>query len=128
MHLGSFSISLAVSDIHASKTFYETLGFVEVGGQIDQNWLILRNGTTTVGLFQGMFEQNIMTFNPGWDAEGNTLDAFEDVRQIQQRLEDRGLTLQTKADADGNGPASFVLVDPDGNTILVDQHVDSPTS
>ncbi|MEM8933008.1 MAG: VOC family protein [Acidobacteriota bacterium] len=128
MQLGSFSLSLAVQDIQASKRFYEALGFVEVGGQIDQNWLILRSGTTTIGLFQGMFEKNIMTFNPGWDAEAEALDEFEDVRRLQQRFEEHGLSFQTKADTDGRGPASFVLVDPDGNAILFDQHVDSPTT
>ena len=125
MQLGSFSISLAVQDIHASKAFYEKLGFEAVGGQIEQHWLILRNGTTTIGLFQGMFEKNIMTFNPGWGDQQEELDSFLDVREIQERLKASGLTLQTEAEA-GEGPASFVLVDPDGNAILVDQHVDSP--
>ena len=121
--LGSFSISLAVKDIHASKDFYGKLGFEEVGGAIEQHWLILRNGQTTIGLFQGMFEANIMTFNPGWDAQSQPLETFEDVRQIQARLQAQGITMQKEAETDGSGPGSFVMVDPDGNAILVDQHV-----
>ena len=123
MNLGAFSVSLAVSDIHASAEFYNRLGFEQVGGDKDQNWLILRNGTTTIGLFQGMFEQNILTFNPGWDSNGNTLAEFTDVRDLQASLIDAGVTLTTKVDDSSSGPASFVVVDPDGNTILVDQHV-----
>lgn len=126
VQLGAFSVSLAVQDIHASKTFYEKLGFEEAGGDIEQNWVILRHGTTTIGLFQGMFDKNILTFNPGWDAQQNELSSFDDVRQIQATLRSRGLTFATEADADGQGPASFVVVDPDGNPILVDQHVDAP--
>ena len=126
MQLGAFSLSLAVQDIHASKAFYEKLGFVEIGGNIDQNWLILRSGSTTIGLFHGMFEHNTLTFNPGWGPEQQELSSFDDVRQIQQRLKDGGLTLHSEADPDGRGPASLVLVDPDGNPILVDQHVDAP--
>lgn len=126
MELGAFSISLAVKDIQASKSFYEKLDFREVGGDIAQNWLILRNGTTTIGLFQGMFENNIMTFNPGWDAHQAELESFDDVRTIQETLKARGLSLQSEAAQGETGPASIVLTDPDGNTILVDQHVNAP--
>jgi len=123
MKLGAFSISLAVKDIAASKAFYEKLGFEQVGGDQSQNWLILRNSGTTIGLFQGMFDKNSLTFNPGWDAEGNELSAYEDVRKIQSRLKAAGVALQTEADESTTGPASFTLFDPDGNPILVDQHV-----
>lgn len=126
MKLGNFSVSLAVKDIAASRAFYEKLDFKQVGGNQDQNWLILQNGTTTIGLFQGMFDNNIMTFNPGWDKDQNTLDEFDDVRDIQSTLKERGITLTTEADESTNGPANFVLVDPDGNTILFDQHTDRP--
>lgn len=126
MQLGNFSVSLAVKDIKASKDFYEKLDFKEVGGDIEQNWLVLQNGTTTIGLFQGMFDKNILTFNPGWDKDKNTLEEFEDVRDLQKKLVKRGLELATKADEESTGPASFVLADPDGNSILVDQHVDRP--
>jgi len=128
MRLGVFSISLAVKDIKASKAFYEKLDFKEVAGKLEQNWLILQNGTTTIGLFQGMFEKNIMTFNPGWTTDQETLEEFQDVRELQRTLKERGLELSTEADESGKGPASFVLVDPDGNPILVDQHVPSPKS
>lgn len=124
MKLGHFSVSLAVKDIKTSKAFYEKLGFVEIHGQLEHNWIIMQNGTTTVGLFQGMFEQNILTFNPGWNHKMETLDGFTDVRELQARLEDAGITMTTRAEPDGTGPASFVIVDPDGNPILVDQHVD----
>lgn len=126
MQLGAFSVSLAVKDLAASQAFYEKLDFEVVGGDASQNWLILRNGTTTIGLFHGMFEQNILTFNPGWNSEAESLDEFEDVREIQAKLEERGLELTSKADPSGDGPASLVLVDPDGNPILVDQHVPRP--
>ena len=126
MNLGTFSTSLAVKDLAKSRAFYEKLGFERVGGAPHQNWLILRNGETTVGLFQGMFEENIMTFNPGWDKDQNTLKDFEDVRDIQAALIKRGITPSTKADTTGDGPASFVITDPDGNPILVDQHVPKP--
>lgn len=126
MQLGAFSVSLAVKDLAASQAFYEKLDFRVVGGDANQNWLILRNGTTTIGLFHGMFEQNILTFNPGWNADAEALDDFEDVRAIQAKLEERGLELTSKADSSSDGPASFVLVDPDGNPILVDQHVPKP--
>lgn len=123
MQLGAFSVSLAVKDLEASRQFYAKLGFEQAGGDAAQNWLILRNGTTTIGLFQGMFEQNILTFNPGWDAQAQPLDAFTDVRELQKSLRQQGLTLQSEADEGSTGPASFVVVDPDGNPILVDQHV-----
>lgn len=126
MPLGNFSVSLAVTDIQASKAFYEKLGFTVFGGKIEQNWLILQNGTTTVGLFQGMFEENIMTFNPGWDHKAQTLKKFKDVRELQAMLEERGIEFATKADPKTDGPASFVISDPDGNTILFDQHVPKP--
>ncbi len=123
MELGAFSVSLAVKDIAASQDFYAKFGFEVVGGDAAQNWLILRNGTTTIGLFQGMFEQNILTFNPGWDWQAQPLESFTDVREVQQQLKAQGVTLVNEADEDTTGPASFVAVDPDGNAILVDQHV-----
>ena len=126
MQLGVFSVSLTVKDIKASKAFYEKLDFKEVAGKLEQNWLILQNGTTTIGLFKGMFEKNIMTFNPGWTTDQETLEEFQDVRELQRTLKERGLELSTEADESGKGPASFVLVDPDGNPILFDQHVPSP--
>jgi lactoylglutathione lyase len=121
--LGAFSVSLAVKDIKASKAFYEKLDFKETGGNLEQNWIILRNGKTTIGLFQGMFDANIMTFNPGWNAAAEPLDEFEDIRDLQRTMKERGLKLTTEADESTSGPASLVLVDPDGNMILVDQHV-----
>ena len=126
MQLGVFSVSLAVKDIKASTAFYEKLDFKQVGGDIKQNWIILQNATTTIGLFQGMFEKNIMTFNPGWDKDQNTPDDFKDVRDIQAELIERGITPETKADASSDGPASFTITDPDGNPILFDQHVPKP--
>lgn len=123
MQLGAFSISLAVKDIHASKAFYEKFGFVVTGGKLEQNWLILRNGEHVIGLFQGMFEQNILTFNPGWDQNAQKLDSFTDVRDLQRELRAKGVQLSTEADESTTGPASFVVVDPDGNPVLVDQHV-----
>ena len=123
MQLGAFSISLAVKDIETSRDFYRKFGFEIVGGDQSQNWLILRNGTCTIGLFQGMFEGNILTFNPGWDAMAEPLDAYTDVRELQRRLKANGVRLVTEADEDGSGPASFTAIDPDGNAILVDQHV-----
>ncbi len=122
MKLGAFSISLAVKDIRASKDFYQKLGFEAIGGEIDQNWLILRNGDTTIGLFQGMFEKNTLTFNPGWDAQCQELSEFDDVRQIQQSLQSADVTLTMKADENTQGPACIMLEDPDGNPIMVDQH------
>ena len=126
MELGNFSVSLAVKDLAASRAFYETLGFKTFGGDAEQGWLILQNGTATIGLFQGMFERNILTFNPGWNAKAETLETFTDVRELQKRLLAAGLELQVKADEESTGPASFVLSDPDGNQILVDQHVARP--
>ena len=123
MKLGAFSVSLTVKDIKNSKLFYEQLGFTEFGGNIDQNWLIMKNETTTIGLFQGMFDQNILTFNPGWDNDANKLASFNDVRDLQRTLKNKGFKMITEADETTTGPASFVIVDPDGNPILVDQHV-----
>ena len=123
MQLGAFSISLAVKDIDASRAFYAHLGFEPLGGDASQGWLILRNGTTTIGLFQGMFEDNLLTFNPGWDANAEPLADFEDVRAIQARLQAAGIALTTETDPDGQGPAHIALTDPDGNPILIDQHV-----
>ncbi len=122
MELGAFSVSLAVKDIAASRDFYAKFGFEVVGGDAEQNWLILRNGTTTIGLFQGMFEQNILTFNPGWDWQAQLVESFTDVRELQQQLKAQGVELINEADEDSTGPESFVAVDPDGNAILVDQH------
>ena len=126
MRLGNFSVSLAVKDIAKSRAFYEKLGFRVFGGDQSQNWLILQNETSTIGLFQGMFDKNILTFNPGWDRNGGTLPAFDDVRVIQQTLKSRGLAMATEADEATSGPASIMLIDPDGNQILIDQHVPSP--
>lgn len=122
MELGAFSISLSVKDIHASKAFYEKLGFVPFGGDIGQNWLILKNGNTVIGLFQGMFEGNLLTFNPGWDQAAQNLETFTDMREIQAHLKAQGIPLLSEADAASSGPASFMLADPDGNLILFDQH------
>ncbi len=122
MKLGAFSISLAVKDIQTSKAFYEKLGFQDFGGDITQNWLILKNGDHLIGLFQGMFEGNILTFNPGWDQDAQELDAFSDVREIQEKLKTQGITLLEEADPTSTGPASITLADPDGNLILIDQH------
>ena len=126
MKLGNFSVSLAVKDIAKSRAFYEKLGFRVFGGDQAKNWLILQNETATIGLFQGMFDKNIMTFNPGWDRSGNPLPDFDDVRDIQKALKNRGLALTTEADETTTGPASVMLVDPDGNPILIDQHVSKP--
>ena len=126
LELGAFSVSLAVKDIAASRAFYEQLGFSIVMGQQERKWLILRNGTTTIGLFQGMFEKNGLTFNPGWNAEAKPLESFEDVRAIQRRLKAAGLALTSEADENSTGPASFTLLDPDGNPVLFDQHVPKP--
>ena len=123
MKLGAFSASLSVKDIKASKQFYETLGFNVFAGDIEKNYLIMKNGNALIGLFQGMFEQNILTFNPGWDESANKLDAFDDVRVIQKHLKDNNIKLEREADENTSGPASAVLYDPDGNTILIDQHV-----
>ena len=123
MELGAFSISLAVKDLEASRVFYEKFGFEVVGGDASQNWQILRNGDHTIGIFQGMFEENILTFNPGWDGKAQSLDSFTDVRELQRELKARGVRLVSEADEHSTGPASFVALDPDGNPILVDQHV-----
>lgn len=123
MQLGAFSISLAVKDIKASKDFYEKLGFKEFGGDITQNWLILKNGDHVIGLFQGMFDKNMLTFNPGWDQDTQKLDTFTDVREIQRHLKAQGIEFATEADENTTGPAYFMVVDPDGNPILFDQHV-----
>jgi catechol 2,3-dioxygenase-like lactoylglutathione lyase family enzyme len=124
MKLGAFSVSLNVKDIHASKTFYETLGFSVFAGDIEHNYLIMKNGESIIGLFQGMFQQNILTFNPGWDQNSNTLEAFDDVRTIQQHLKTNAIKLDKEIEENNtSGPASIVFYDPDGNTILIDQHV-----
>lgn len=123
MDLGAFSVSLAVKDLEKSKSFYEKLGFHAFAGDPDQNWLILKNGDHVIGLFQGMFEKNILTFNPGWDQNSNKLDSFTDVRELQKALRKKGLKFEHEAEENSTGPASFVLVDPDGNPILIDQHV-----
>lgn len=123
MELGAFSISLSVKDVDASRDFYEKLGFSVFHGDAAQNWLIMKNGLAVIGLFQGMFEKNMLTFNPGWDSRAHQLDAFTDVREIQRRLRAQGVELITEADEAGEGPASFMLIDPDGNPILFDQHV-----
>ena len=123
MDLGAFSVSLAVKDLEASRSFYEKLGFEVVGGDASQNWLILRNRSHTIGLFQGMFEKNILTFNPGWNSNAEKVDSFTDIRDLQRELKARGVELQQEADESTTGPASLMAVDPDGNTILLDQHV-----
>lgn len=123
MNLGAFSISLAVEDIGASKEFYEKLGFDVIGGDASQNWLIMKNGDHAIGLFQGMFEKNTLTFNPGWDSNAGELDTFTDVRELQRQLKAQGVELLSEADESTTGPASFIAEDPDGNPILVDQHV-----
>lgn len=121
MELGAFSVSLAVKDIAASLAFYEKLGFTALGGNQEQKWLILKNGTTVIGLFQGMFDKNILTFNPGWDSSAQPLPAFTDVREIQQRLQAKGVTVTTPV-ATAEGPGHLLVIDPDGNQILIDQH------
>ena len=123
MELGAFSVSLAVKDLAASRRFYEALGFTAFHGDAAQNWLILKNGSHVIGLFQGMFDKNILTFNPGWDQAAQPLSKFTDVRELQRRLKQAGLKLMTEADESTTGPASLMLTDPDGNMILVDQHV-----
>ena len=123
MELGNFSVSLAVKDIEASKLFYEKLGFKVFMGDQSKNWLIMKNGDHVIGLFQGMFDKNILTFNPGWDNNAKTLPAFTDVRKLQRQLKELGVSMIVEADESSSGPASFTVVDPDGNMILVDQHV-----
>ena len=122
MELGAFSVSLTVKDLAASREFYENLGFTQFGGDASQNWLILKNGDAIVGLFQGMFERNMLTFNPGWDGNAKELDDFTDVRELQRRLKAAGVAFVSEADEQSEGPASFIVVDPDGNPVLVDQH------
>ena len=122
MQLGAFSISLTVKDIRVSETFYKKLGFNKLGGDIDQKWLILKNGNAIIGLFEGMFDKNIITFNPGWDENGQNTDPFDDVRTIQKQLKNAGLGIDSEADERSTGPAHITLTDPDGNNILIDQH------
>jgi lactoylglutathione lyase len=122
MQLGAFSVSLAVKDIAASRAFYEKFGFTNAMGDVANNWVILKNGDHVIGLFQGMFEKNILTFNPGWDQNAQSLDAFTDVRELQRQLKAQGVPLVSEADEGTTGPASFMAIDPDGNPILVDQH------
>ena len=123
MKLGAFSISLAVKDLQASRTFYEAFGFKEFGGNAAQNWLILKNGDHIIGLFQGMFEKNMLTFNPGWDSNASKLEAFTDVRELQRQLKAQGIQLMSGADESSTGPASLIAIDPDGNPVPLDQHV-----
>ena len=123
MELGNFSVSLAVKDIKASKAFYEKLGFKVFVGDISQNWLILKNGELVIGLFLGLFERNTLTFNPGWDSNAQKLDTFTDVRELQNQLKAQGVEIMSEADESTTGPASFMVMDPDDNPILVDQHV-----
>lgn len=123
MKLGAFSVSLSVKDLKISKAFYEKLGFSVFAGGMEQNYLIMKNGDVVIGLFQGMFEENILTFNPGWDQNCNTPDSFTDVRDLQKELKTQGVEIKTEADESTTGPASFVVIDPDGNPILFDQHV-----
>ena len=122
MKLGSFSISLAVKDIHTSLAFYEKLGFVYKGGNIEQKWIVLKNGNAIIGLFEGMFDQNIITFNPGWNENAENIEDFDDVRTIQTMLKNQGITLAREADGSTSGPEYITLTDPDGNNILIDQH------
>lgn len=122
MKLGAFSVSLSVKDIHASKTFYENLGFTAFAGDIARNYLIMKNGNALIGLFQGMFENNILTFNPGWDENAQNMGEFDDVREIQRHLKRKAISLMTEADETSTGPASLMLTDPDGNVIYIDQH------
>lgn len=123
LQLGAFSVSLAVKDLAASRAFYEALGFSAFGGDADHGYLIMKNGTTLIGLFQGMFEKNILTFNPGWDSDAQALDAYTDIRKLQSELKSKGIALESEVDETTTGPASFTLIDPDGNAVLVDQHI-----
>ncbi|MEQ8425331.1 MAG: VOC family protein [Cyclobacteriaceae bacterium] len=123
MKLGAFSVSLTVKDLKASKQFYENLGFTVFAGEMERSYLIMKNGNSLIGLFQGMFEKNILTFNPGWDENANKLESFADVRDIQKHFKSNGVKLISEADENSSGPASFTLIDPDGNPILIDQHV-----
>ena len=126
MDLGNFSVSLNVRDTKASKVFYEKLDFKVVAGKLEQNWIVLQNGNARIGLFQGMFDKNILTFNPGWTKDKETMKDFQDVRELQRTLKVRGMTMTTLADETTTGPAHFTVADPDGNTVLFDQHVPSP--
>jgi catechol 2,3-dioxygenase-like lactoylglutathione lyase family enzyme len=123
MKVGAFSISLSVKDINASKQFYENLGFTVFGGGLQKNYLIMKNGNALIGLFQGMFTNNILTFNPGWDENAQKVEAFDDIRKIQQTLKEKGVKFETEADPMSSGPASFIILDPDGNSVLFDQHI-----
>lgn len=123
MHLGAFSVSLAVKDLAASKTFYEKIGFTAMGGDEEQGWLMLKSGSTVIGLFQGMFDDNILTFNPGWDQDANLLESFTDVRDIQRSLDEQGIELTVRTDPEGTDIGHIILKDPDGNVIMFDQHV-----
>lgn len=123
MNLGNFCVCLNVKDIHKSKEFYENLAFKAVSGDISQNWIVMKNGSCKIGLFQGMFERNVMTFNPGWDENANKLESFTDVRELQRQIKAKGIELQTEADEKTSGPAYLILEDPDGNPIYIDQHV-----
>lgn len=122
MSIGAFSLSLTVKDIYKSHEFYKKLGFDDFGGDISQNWLIMKNEDCIIGLFQGMFEKNMLTFNPGWDADAKEVNPFKDIRVLQEELQEKGIEFVAKADLNTKGPASFILEDPDGNPILVDQH------
>lgn len=123
MELGAFLLSLTVKDLEKSRDFYQKLGFDVVGGELSQQWLILRNGDHTIGLFQGMFSKNMLTFNPGWDKSAAALDEFTDIRELQRQLKEAGVELLTEADESDSGPTSLMMMDPDGNPILIDQHV-----
>jgi len=123
MKLGAFSVSLSVKNLDASKQFYEKLGFTVFAGDIKENYLIMKNENSLIGLFQGMFENNILTFNPGWDANAKKLEKFDDIREIQKHLKENNVNLESEADPDTSGPASITMLDPDGNAILIDQHV-----
>ncbi|MEM7381493.1 MAG: VOC family protein [Bacteroidota bacterium] len=123
MKLGAFSISLSVKDLKVSKAFYEKMGFTVFAGELERNYLIMKNESTLIGLFQGMFENNILTFNPGWDHNAATLESFDDVREIQKELKTQGVQIQNEVDENASGPAGFMFSDPDGNVILIDQHI-----
>ena len=123
MELGAFSVSLAVKDVLTSQAFYEKLGFTVFGGDVSENWLIMKNGDVIIGLFQGMFEKNILTFNPGWDSNASPLESFTDIRDLQRQLKEQGVALDSEVDESSTGPGSFTLLDPDGNPILFDQFV-----
>ncbi|MEN7551750.1 VOC family protein [Rapidithrix thailandica] len=123
MKLGAFSVSLSVKDLKTSQQFYENLGFRVLAGDLEQNYLIMKNEKALIGLFQGMFEHNILTFNPGWDENANPLDTFDDIREIQRQLKSKGVALVNEADEQASGPASLMVIDPDGNALLIDQHI-----